>query len=135
MSQPSRNEAADNLPWSVTLRFGNVLLACVLLALSAGVPLTPQVAHLCHLFALSGMAFYFCLELAAERRAGKRLRANASSAERRRACRLRAENHAAKFNAHVLPVEDANGNIECAMDRKADFSAFLGAQTQPTLSV
>lgn len=135
MNLPTRNEPAENLPWSVTLRFGNVLLACVLLALSAGASLTPQVANLCYLFGLTGMAFYFCLELAAEHRAGKWLRANAISAEQRLACRLRAENHSTKLNAHVLSTEDTVSNIESAMDSQADFSAFIGAQTQPTLSV
>ena len=135
MNLPSRNEPADNLPWSVTLRFGNVLLACVLLALSAGASLTPQITNLCYLFGLSGMAFYFCLELAAEHRAGRSLRANASSAEHRLACRLRAENHAGRPNAHIQSKEDTAGNIESAMDSQADFSMYLGAQTQPTLSV
>lgn len=135
MNLSLRNEPADNLPWSVTLRFGNVLLACVLLALSAGASMTPQIANLCYLFGLSGMAFYFCLELVAEHRAGKCLRTNASSAEHRLSCRLRAENHAARLNAHVLSTEDTASNIESAMDSQADISAYLGAQTQPTLSV
>ena len=135
MNLPSRNEPADNLPWSVTLRFGNVLLACVLLALSAGASLTPQIAKLCYLFGLSGMAFYFCLELAAEHRAGKWLRANASSAEQRLARRLSAENSTAKLNPHVLSQENSADNIERAMDSHSDLAVFLGAQTQPTLSV
>ena len=135
MNLPSRNEPADNLPWSVTLRFGNVLLACVLLALSAGASLTPQIANLCYLFGLSGMAFYFCLELAAEHRAWKCLRANASSAEQRLASRLRAENSTAKLSPHVLSPEDSVDHIERAMDSHSDLAVFLGAQTQPTLSV
>ena len=112
MNLSPRNEPADNLPWSVTLRFGNVLLACVLLALSAGASLTPQIANLCSLFGLCGMAFYFCLELAAEYRAGRCLRATASSAEQRLACRLRAETNTAKLNPHVLSQEDSTNNIE-----------------------
>lgn len=135
MNLSPRNEPADNLPWSVTLRFGNVLLACVLLALSAGSSLTPQVASLCYLFGLSGMAFYFCLELVAERRAGKWLRANSSSAEHRLACRLRAESHSAKQNAHCQPQADISGTIESAMDSQVELIVLLGTQTRPTLSV
>ena len=135
MNLSPRNESADNLPWSVTLRFGNVLLACVLLALSAGESLTPQTANLCYLFGLSGMAFYFSLELAADYRAGKCLSENASSAERRLACRLHAETNTAKLNPHAQPREDYTDNIERAMDSHSDLAVFLGAQTQPTLSV
>ena len=135
MNLSPRNEATDNLPWSVTLRFGTVLLACVLLAMSAGASLTSQIANLCYLFGLSGMGFYFCLELVAEHRAGKWLRANSSSAEHRLTRRLHAENSSSKLNPHVLPQEKSADKIERATDSHSDLAVFLGARTQPTLSV
>ncbi len=135
MNLSPRNDSVDHLPWSVMLRFGTVLLACVLLAMSAGASLTLPIANLCYLFGLSGMAFYFCLELAADYRAGSCQRANSSSAEQRLTRRVRAENSTAKLNSHVLSAEDSTDNIERAMDSHSDLAVFLGAQTQPTLSV
>ncbi len=135
MNVSPQNELGENVPWSVTLRFGNVLLACVLLALSAGASLTPQITKLCYLFGLSGMAFYFGLELVVEYRAGRCLRATASSAEPRLSCPLRAESSTTKLSSHVLSQEVSADNIERAMDSHSDLAVFLGAPTQPTLSV
>ena len=87
MPGSSRNEASGNLPWSVTMRFGTVMVACVLLALSGGQSLTPRVALLCYLSGLVGMACYFCSELVADqhscKQAAESCQANADRLARR----------------------------------------------------
>lgn len=135
MNRKPRNDSADHLPWSVTLRFGSVLLACVLLAMSVGATLTPQIANLCYLFGLNGIAFYFCLELAADYRTKKWRNDSSRFAEHRLSRRLDAESRAAQLNAHTLPTEQSTGRIESAIDSQADFAVYLGRQSQPTLSV
>ncbi|MBC7815837.1 MAG: hypothetical protein IAG10_02940 [Planctomycetaceae bacterium] len=135
MKQFTRNNAADNLPWPVTMRFGNVLLSCVLLALSAGHSLPPHIAGLCYLFGLSGLAFYFCLELVANRRSQQRSQAASAVAAERLTRRLRAEKAVAVPDRDTTSAEHTTGDIESAMDSKADFDVYVGLQTQPTLSV
>lgn len=135
MKLSPRNDSADHLPWSVTLRFGSVLLACVLLAMSAGASLTPQISKLCYLFGLNGIAFYFCLELAADYRTKRWMSDSSRFAEQRLARRLHAEHRAAQINAHIQANENSTGNIENAIDSQADLAVYLGRQSQPTLSV
>lgn len=63
------HEESPDAVWPVTLRFGSLLLACVLLALHWGRSLSEEVADLCELFGICGLAFYFALELVADQRA------------------------------------------------------------------
>ncbi|MFM9964612.1 MAG: hypothetical protein ACKV2Q_25695 [Planctomycetaceae bacterium] len=135
MNRKTRHDSADHLPWSVTLRFGSVLLGCVLLAMSAGATLTPQIAKLCYLFGLNGIAFYFCLELAADYRTKHWMDANSRFAEQRLAHRLHAENRVAQINAYLQAEENSTGKIESAIDSQADLAVYLGRPSQPTLSV
>lgn len=55
-SRPARREA---------FRFGIIVLACILFGLGWGHSLTPQMAGVCMMFGLCGLAFYFSLELVA----------------------------------------------------------------------
>lgn len=56
-------------PEQVVLRFGTFLLACVLLALHWGRSLSQELADICQLIGLCGLAFYFALEAVADQRA------------------------------------------------------------------
>ena len=110
-------------------------LACVLLAMSAGQSLTAQMAQHCYLCGLSGMAFYFSLEYVAQQRAQAQAKAASRSAERRLARGLQTENAAAVPHRDAPSQEHTSGDIESAMDSTADLAAYVGLQTQPTLSV
>ena len=68
------NSAYD--PGQVMLRFGTLLLACVLLALNWGRSLSPDVANMCQLFGICGLAFYFSLEMVADQRAKQEMNTN-----------------------------------------------------------
>jgi hypothetical protein len=63
------SEKSAHAPGQVTLRFGSLLLACLLLALNGGRSLSSDVANMCQFFGICGLAFYFSLELAAGQRA------------------------------------------------------------------
>lgn len=78
---------------NVMFRFISLLLSCVLLALNMGRSLSHEVANLCQLFGLCGMAFYFCLELVADQRARNELKAktNIRAGDQRLANRLQTE--------------------------------------------
>ena len=60
----------------VVLRFGTLLLACVLLALNWGRALSQDVANMCQLFGVCGLAFYLSLELVADQRAKQETNTN-----------------------------------------------------------
>lgn len=64
-------------------RFGIVIVACLLFGLGWGQSLTPQMALNCKMFALCGLAFYFCLELVAYYREQNRAAIMRYAAERR----------------------------------------------------
>ena len=64
-------------------RFGIVLLACILFGLGWGNSLAPSVAGDCRMFALCGLAFYFCLQLVAYHRDQSRATLSKYAAERR----------------------------------------------------
>lgn len=66
-----------------TFRFGIIILACILFGLGWGHSLTPQLAGVCQMFGLCGLAFYFCLELVAYYRDQSRTALVRYSAERR----------------------------------------------------
>ena len=129
-----RNDIADNLPWPVTMRFGTVLLSCVLLAMSCGPELTAAMAKHCYLCGLSGMAFYFSLEFVAQQRAHLQARAAARSAEKRLSRRMQTQKRIEECHRDSSAAE-VRGDIESAMDSKADFETYVGLQTQPALSV
>jgi len=136
MNLKTRTATKDDLPFAVTLRFGALLLACVLLALSGGHSLTTNIANVCYLFGLSGLAFYFCLEFTANQRIQSQANAARNSAEQRLSRRMRIETKAALLHQQEsAPQEPSAGSIESAMDSQADLDTFLGMPTQPTLSV
>lgn len=137
MNLSTRNGTADDLPWPVTMRFGTVLLSCNLLALSFGSELTVEMAKVCHLSGLVGMALYFSLELVAHHRARAHSNAVCRSSEQRLSCCLRDKSKlvTSHHEPPSSPRESASGHIESAMDSKADFETYLGPNTQPTLSV
>ena len=83
MPKEDRHQMSEPVAWPVAMRFGTVLLACVLLALKSGHSLPPFAANLCQLFGLCGLAFYFCLELVAYHRDQNRALLLRYSAERR----------------------------------------------------
>ncbi len=129
-----RNDIAENLPWPVTMRFGTVLLSCVLLAMSCGPELTAAMAKHCYLCGLCGLAFYFSLEFVAQQRAHSQARAAARAAEKRLSRRMQTQKLIDEFHRDSA-VAEVLGDIESAMDSKADFETYVGLQTQPTLSV
>ena len=73
-SRPYRREA---------FRFAIVILACILFGLGWGHSLTPQMAGICKMFGLCGLAFYFSLELVAYYRDQNRATLSRYSAEQR----------------------------------------------------
>lgn len=64
-------------------RFTIVLLACIVFSLGWGSLLAPNIAGVCRMFGLCGLAFYFALELVAYYRIQHRARLFRCSAERR----------------------------------------------------
>ncbi|TXT34944.1 MAG: hypothetical protein FD138_1572 [Planctomycetota bacterium] len=137
MNLSTRNGTADDLPWPVTMRFMTVLLSCNLLALSCGSQLTVPMAKVCHLSGLVGLALYFSLELVAHYRVRAQSNAASRTTEQRLSCCLRDKSKIAAphCGSPSSPQENAAGHVESAMDSKADFEAYLGPNTQPTLSV
>ena len=135
MNRSTGNDIADNLPWPVTMRFGTVLLSCVLLALSCGPELTAAMAKHCYLCGLFGFACYFSLEFVAHQRCQAHARSASRSSERRLARRMRLEQAVAASQQASASHQQPTGEIESAMDSQADFDVFVGLQTQPTLSV
>ena len=97
-----RNESDDSA-CNVMLRFGSMLLTCVLLALNWGANLPPEIASLCQTFGMCGMAFYFSLELVADQRARQaraNRKVNPGSGDQRLSEWIRAEEMAAQFTAN-----------------------------------
>lgn len=131
----SQNPDADNLTWSDTMRFGAMILACVLLAASVGQSLTPQMAQVCYLFGMTGQACCFCLELVADHRRRRHTKASLQVAENRLSNRLQAEHKMPPNTPYVNSEEPRTGNVESAMDSTADMSAYLGPISQASLSV
>lgn len=81
----------------VLLRFGNFLLACVLYGFQLGDAISDEAANLCQMASHCGFAFYFALELVADRRAREEkssqedLRIRVNLADQQLANRLTAE--------------------------------------------
>ena len=117
------------------MRFGNVLLACVLLSFSGGNSLTPQMAQVCYLFGLLGLACYFSLELVSDQRERRSSHVSSHTAEVRLSRRLRAERNVSIQNNLGSMDEPCTGIVESAMDSKAELDVYLGPSTQSTLSV
>jgi hypothetical protein len=72
-------EKSAHAPGQVTLRFGTLLLACVLLSLNWGRSLSQDVANMCQVFGVCGLAFYFSLELVADQRAKQEMNTNTNT--------------------------------------------------------
>lgn len=138
------NDCEENITYQAALRFSTVILAAVLLGMNYGQNLTPDIAGLCNLFGLTGLAFYFSLELVANQRAQRQATLLQRSAERKLSRRVWADaktalcheeakvtlRHSEKENnAQPRPTE-----IETAMDSSADLDAYLGPTSQPVLS-
>lgn len=92
-----RHKEPADAPFPVMFRFGTLLLACVLLALNGGHSLSQAVASLCQIFGLCGLAFYFCLELAADKRVRQETETDVNHREKRLSRRLYAETTMAKI--------------------------------------
>lgn len=135
MSVSSRSDGSDSLSWSVIMRFGTVLMACVLLAASAGQSLTVNMANVCYSFGMLGLASYFCLELVADQRERQQAKRCSHDAERRLSCRLRGEQRMAAQMQQVASAEHHSEKTESAMDSTADLNVYLGANSPPVLSL
>ena len=97
VERTDRNSESADAPFQVTLRFGTFLLACVLWAFQFRHDLPQMVANLCQLFGLCGLAFYFCLELAANQQAQQEVQPVVNFGDHRLSLRLHAETKMARI--------------------------------------
>lgn len=135
MSVSSRSDESNSLSWSVTMRFGTVLMACVLLAASAGQSLTVDMANVCYSFGMLGLTSYFCLELVADQRGRRQVTRCSHDAERQLSRRLKREQRMAAQMQQVASAEHHSEKTESAMDSTADMNVYLGANSPPVLSL
>lgn len=124
----------ENMTWQAVMRFSMVVLSALLFGMYYGQSLPSEFSELCRSLALSGLAFYFSLELVADQRAHRRTLVWQCKAERALSSRLYREGRMAEFNQADKSVEQRSGSVESAMDSCADLAVFLGPTTQPVLS-
>lgn len=56
----------ENMTWQAAMRFSMMVMSSLLFGMHYGQSLPPEIGALCGSFALSGLAFYFSLELVAD---------------------------------------------------------------------
>lgn len=135
MKFKNRNNDSENVTWQATMRFSMVVLSALLYGMHYGQSLPPEIGELCRSFALSGLAFYFSLELVADQRAQKRTRKSQHTIERKLSHRLVREDKMVAFHEAEKSGEEASERVESAMDSCADLFVYLGPTAQPVLSV
>lgn len=124
----------ENMTWQAAMRFSTVVLSTLLFGMHYGQSLPPEFGELCRSLALSGLAFYFSLELVADQRAHRKTLLWQRTAERTLSRRLYREDKMAEFNATDKSHEQPSGSVESAMDSCADLTAYQGPTAQPALS-
>ena len=97
MEHSVKHKESTDAPFQVTLRFGTFLLACLLWEFQGVHDLPPEVASLCQLFGLCGMAFYFCLEQSVNQLLRQRPEPSVNIGDLRLSFRLRAETNMARI--------------------------------------
>lgn len=124
----------ETMTWQAAMRFSTVVLSTLLFGMHYGQSLPPEFGELCRSLALSGLAFYFSLELVADQRTHRRTVVWQRSAERNLSRRLYREDRMAAFHEADKPSNQPSGSINSAMDSCADLAAYQGLTTQPVLS-
>lgn len=132
----------ENMTWQAMMRFSMVVMSSLLFGMYCGQSVPPEIGELCRLFALSGMAFYFSLEMVADRRIHRRVLVLQSVAERKLTRQLHCEDKLAAAtkatkaaaSKDTRAAEQSSGNVESAMDSTADLAVYLGRTSQPVLS-
>ncbi len=127
----------ENMTWQAMMRFSMVVLSSLLFGMYCGQSVPPEIGELCRLFALSGMAFYFSLEMVADRRLHRRVLISQYLAERKLMRKLHCEDKLAAANKAAAAnkvTEHPLGSVESAMDSSADLAVYLGRSSQPVLS-
>ena len=138
----------ENMTWQAMMRFSMVVLSSLLFGMYCGQSVPPEIGELCRLFALSGMAFYFSLEMVADRRTHRRVLVAQYLAERKLTRQLHCEDKlvsssktlkatapkTTNISEQSFGVEQSLGNVESAMDSTADLAVYLGRTSQPVLS-
>lgn len=105
---PCPQESAQSLQ-QILIRLTSFALAFLLLAISIGWPLSQQLADVCWIAGLNGIAFYFALELVADQRARQEQQALLATntgidlGEQRLSYRLYEEQRLAKIREAELP--------------------------------
>lgn len=140
-----QHESGENVTWQAAFRFSIVIMAAALLGMSYGRSLTPDIASLCYVFGLNGLAFYFSLELVADQRAHRQATLLQRSAERKLSRRVWGDAKTALCHEEMKKQEDVKKKgekkteqkpleIESAMDSTAGLEVYLGPTSQPVLS-
>jgi hypothetical protein len=127
------NDTGD-MTWQAAMRFSMVVMSALLFGMHYGQSLPPEIGELCRLFALSGLAFYFSLELVADQRAQRRANLARDTAERKLSRRLQRKDKLGTVAEAAKPSEQGSERIESAMDSSADLAVYTGATAQPVLS-
>ena len=124
----------EHMTWQAAVRFSMVVMSSLLFGMHYGQSLPAEFGELCRLFALSGLAFYFSLELVADQRAQKHTNLSQRVAEWKLSRRLRREDKMAALFEADKSREQPLGSVESAMDSHADLAMYLGPTAQPVLS-
>lgn len=128
------NDSTENLPWQAAMRFSMVVMSSLLFGMHYGQSLPPEIGEVCRAFAISGLAFYFSLELVANQRIHQWARVSQQVAEQKLSRRVYSEDKAISYHKSAEPDEQHSGNVESAMDSCADLAVYLGPTAQPVLS-